>query len=88
MRHDRADEALRVLESLHTKKSAQPGLAQREFLQIKAQSDADDEAIRIHGKWQIITQATYRKRLILAFLIVCNVQSVGILVVISKSLNI
>jgi len=85
MRHGRQDEALRVLRSIHSGKNKEAGLAEREYTQIKAQSDADDQAIQMHGKYQLLTQATYRKRLIVGFLLVCNVQSVGILVVISMN---
>lgn len=84
IRHDRAAEALTILKSVHSSKGGDDSIAIREYTQICSQAEADQQAMREHGKWQLITQGTYRKRLIIAFAVILAVQSVGFLVVLSK----
>ena len=48
---------------------------------IKSQLDADHAAFETGGPWQIFTQKTYRKRLILGTMMAMGSQNVGILVI-------
>lgn len=56
-------------------------MGRREFELMSIQQIDDDEAIRLHGKWQLFTMATYRKRLAVAFFVIFSAQNTGVLVI-------
>jgi hypothetical protein len=86
MRYGREEEAFVVLASLHkTSNSSDENVAEREFQQIKLQSDADHAAVATHGKWQLFTDSSYRRRLVVGFGLVFFVQSCGFLVIFSTT---
>ena len=78
----RTGEALRVLCKLHhDPKDPQDEFAHRELSLIQKQLEADRIAFERDGRWQLFTVKTYRKRLILAFLLLLGGQNVGIIVI-------
>jgi hypothetical protein len=48
---------------------------------IKKQIHSDQLSLERDGRWQLFTKATYRKRLIMAFLLILGGQNVGILAI-------
>jgi hypothetical protein len=72
---------LHILCRLHRDKSdPEDHFAHRELGLIKKQLEVDRVALLTDGKWQIFTKKTYRKRLILAFMLLAGGQNVGVLV--------
>jgi predicted MFS family arabinose efflux permease len=55
--------------------------ARRELGLIKLQQDVDSTAIATDGRWQLITKPTYRRRLILAAMVMVGGQNTGVLVI-------
>ncbi|OCT49367.1 Sugar transporter family protein [Cladophialophora carrionii] len=81
-RHGRSAEAYELLRKLHHSASdPEDHFAQREFAQIERQQAADAAVLARDGKWQLFTTKTYRKRFILAFLVMAGGQNVGTLVI-------
>ena len=78
--HD--DEALEILCRLHhNKDDPQDTFAHQELLLIRNQI-ADDNKQRIEGgRWQILTEKTYRTRLVVALMTTVGSQNTGILVI-------
>lgn len=76
----RHEEALRVLRRLHDNDS-EDTFAHREVTLIQQQQAAELIEYERDGKWQLFTQPTYRKRLILATLLMMGGQNVGTLVI-------
>ncbi|KAJ5832274.1 hypothetical protein N7474_000585 [Penicillium riverlandense] len=78
----RHEEALQVLCRLHNQPDDQQGsfayqeleLIQERMLRDRAESDR-------YGKWQLFTQPTYRKRSILAAMVLAGSQNTGVLVI-------
>jgi len=72
---------LHILCRLHRDKSdPEDHFAHRELGLIKKQLEVDRIALLADGKWQIFTKKTYRKRLILALMLLAGGQNVGVLV--------
>ena len=79
----RDDEALQVLHRLHDHQDlsdAQNTFAQQELILIRQQIAEDQKQLHEGGRWQIFTEKTYRKRLILACMTTVGSQNTGILV--------
>jgi hypothetical protein len=79
----RGDEAkaLSILRRLHRDpKDPQDGFARQELALIHKQISQDKEQVQKQGRWQMITQETYRKRLILACVVIIGTQNTAILV--------
>ncbi|KAK5459528.1 hypothetical protein LTS15_003656 [Exophiala xenobiotica] len=75
-------QALHILCRLHRDKTdPEDHFAHRELGLIKKQLEVDRVALLTDGKWQIFTKKTYRKRLILAFMLLAGGQNVGVLVI-------
>ncbi|KAK4946199.1 hypothetical protein LTR10_014711 [Elasticomyces elasticus] len=78
----RDQEALQILCRLHHDKAdPEDHFAHRELGLIKKQLDADKAAVLADGKWQLFTKETYRKRMILALMLMIGGQNVGVLVI-------
>lgn len=80
--HDRSSDALTILIRLHH----DPGdpsdaFAHQELELIQAQLAADSEAIANDGRWQIFMVPTYRRRLVLAAMVMAGGQNTGVLVI-------
>jgi hypothetical protein len=56
-------------------------MGRREYELMAIQQAVDDEAVRVHGKWQLFTMPTYRKRLAVAFFVIFSAQNTGVLVI-------
>lgn len=66
----REDEALRVLCRLHRDSNdPQNSFARQELAEISIQITADKKAQQESGRWQIFTEKTYLKRVILALMV-------------------
>jgi hypothetical protein len=79
---DRDDQALDILTKLHhDKNDPVDHFARRELGLIKMQLDVDSIAIVTDGRWQLFTKPTYRRRLILACMILAGGQNTGVLVI-------
>ena len=77
----RDDEALQILCRLHRDaKDSQHTFAQQELVLIQQQIAKDEKQEREGGRWQILTEKSYRTRLILATITVIGSQNVGVLV--------
>jgi hypothetical protein len=79
----RDDEALRVLSRLHDHADSQDdqnSFAHQELVVIRQQIAEDQKQLHEGGRWQIFTEKTYRKRLILACMTTVGSQNTGILV--------
>jgi hypothetical protein len=79
----RGDEtkALSILRRLHRDpKDPQDGFARKELALIHKQITHDKVQVQEQGRWQMITQETYRKRLILACVVIIGTQNTAILV--------
>lgn len=76
------DKALAVLCRLH-RDTADPEnhFAQRELALIKMQEESDHTTSLTDGRWQLFSKPTYRRRLILALMLVAGSQNTGILVI-------
>ena len=82
MSRDRDQEAFEILRRLHRDlNDAGDSFAQRELNLIHKQIAEDNRALREGGKWQIFTQPTYRKRIVLSCLVVIGTQNTAVLVV-------
>lgn len=82
VRRGRVEEAFKVLCRLHhDANDDHDTFAHQELALISKQLDEDKKAIAEHGRWQILTLATYRKRLILAALLVIATQNTAVLVI-------
>lgn len=78
----KADKALHILCRLHHDANDSEDLfAKRELELIQKQFDIDHKAIEEGGRWQIFTQKTYRRRLVIAVSLLAGGQNIGILVV-------
>lgn len=78
--HDQ--KALEILCRLHRDvNDPQDHFAHRELDLIRNQHEFDKAAILADGRWQLFTQKTYRKRMILATMLILGGQNVGILVI-------
>jgi len=85
MRHDRQDAALEILRKLHGSSMLDGGhVYEREYEQIRLQSVADVEATKKYGKWQLFTDASYRKRLIVTTGLIFFGNGTGFLVIYSE----
>lgn len=74
----REDEALRVLCRLHRDASdPQNSFARQELAEISIQITADKKAQQEGGRWQIFTEKTYLKRVILALMVCVSALSVS-----------
>ncbi|KAK5053686.1 hypothetical protein LTR84_001647 [Exophiala bonariae] len=79
---ERDGEALEVLRRLHHDPSdPQDTFAHQELLLIRNQISDDNKQRNDGGKWQIIAQKTYRRRLIVALMTTIGSQNTGILVI-------
>jgi MFS family permease len=78
---DRDDEALAVLIRLHGGSGEGDDFARREIALIRIQFNYDKEQIIRDGRWQIFTKKTYLKRVLLALMVLCGSQDLGILVI-------
>ncbi|OQV02316.1 hypothetical protein CLAIMM_07534 [Cladophialophora immunda] len=82
LQRGRHDEAYMTLCKLHhDPNNAEDHFARREMALIERQQAADAAALAEDGKWQLFTAKTYRKRLILGFLIMAGGQNNGTLVI-------
>ncbi|KAH7000570.1 general substrate transporter [Ilyonectria destructans] len=82
IRKGRMEEAYRILTDLHKPRTPEEqGIADREFQQVKMQSELDNAEVLKHGQWQLFTDPGYRKRFFIGFGLVAFVQSCGILVI-------
>ncbi|KPM46386.1 hypothetical protein AK830_g167 [Neonectria ditissima] len=81
IRQGRFDEAYAILNTLHRKPNTDDDTVDREFQQMKLQTESDNAEVRKHGRWQLFTDAPYRKRFAIGFGLVGFVQSCGILVI-------
>lgn len=78
----RTEEALQVLRRLHRDASdAEDKFAHQELDLIQEQISADIAARNSGGRWQIVTEKTYRKRLVLSCMITIGTQNTGVLVI-------
>ena len=78
----REREALQILCRLHRDPSdPEDSFAHRELNLIRKQILEDNKALREGGRWQIFTEKTYLRRLILSCMIVIGTQNTGILVI-------
>ncbi|KAK6368175.1 hypothetical protein LTS17_009916 [Exophiala oligosperma] len=74
--------ALEILCRLHhDKHDPEDHFAHRELGLIRKQLEADRVALLTDGKWQLFTKQTYRKRFILALMLLVGGQNVGVLVI-------
>lgn len=79
---ERDDEALEILCRLHHDPSdPQDTFAHQELLLIRNQIADDNKQQKTGGRWQIVTEKTYRKRLIVALMTTVGSQNTGILVI-------
>ncbi|KEF51066.1 uncharacterized protein A1O9_12882 [Exophiala aquamarina CBS 119918] len=79
---DRDDEALKILRRLHHDPSdPQDSFARRELRLIHKQIALDNRALQEGGRWQLFTEPTYRRRIILSILVVVGTQNTAILVI-------
>lgn len=83
IRQGRADEAYQVLTKLHSTPREDSNIAEIEFEQMRLQTEADNAEVAKHGRWQLFTDANYRKRFFVGFGLVAFCQSCGILVIFS-----
>lgn len=82
MQHDRSEQAYGILCKLHHDPSdPEDHFARRELALIERQQAADATLLAKDGRWQLFTTPTYRKRLILAFLVMAGGQNNGTLVI-------
>jgi len=82
VQHGRSDQALKTLRKLHhDPNDPDDHFARRELALIQRQQSIDAANIERDGKWQLFTVKTYRKRIILGFLILAGGQNVGTLVI-------
>jgi hypothetical protein len=65
----------------HNANDPEDHFAHRELKLIKKQLEAGHAAIETDDRWQLFTKKSYRKRLILASMILAGGQNVGILIV-------
>ncbi|KAJ9638583.1 hypothetical protein H2204_004354 [Knufia peltigerae] len=65
----------------HDKHDPEDHFAHRELGLIRKQLEADRVALLTDGKWQLFTKQTYRKRFILALMLLVGGQNVGVLVI-------
>ncbi len=80
----RDEEVLKILCRLHhDRNDPQDTFAHQELSLIHQQIVEDKSQQEVHGKWQILTLKTCRKRLELACMIVIGTQNTGILVIAS-----
>lgn len=84
---NRTHEAWAVLGKLHDAKisSERSSFAKEELYQITHQVAEDQELARSETVWTLFTKASYRKRMICAFLVMFGSESTGILVVYNYS---
>ena len=79
---DQDDKALATLCRLHhDANDPSDRFARRELGLIKMQLDVDSTAIAMDGRWQLFTKPTYRRRMILAAMILAGGQNTGVLVI-------
>ncbi|KAI1624494.1 general substrate transporter [Exophiala viscosa] len=82
VQRQRNAEALKILCRLHHDPSdPEDTFAHRELNLIVKQLEQDRGAITGGGRWQLFTEKTYRKRLLLALMIAIGGQNAGILVI-------
>jgi cyanate permease len=78
----RDDEALMILRRLHhDANDPEDSFAHQELSSIREQTIRDNGAQQDHGQWQIFRLKTYRRRLILACMLVVGPQNTGVLVI-------
>jgi hypothetical protein len=77
----RPEKALEVLSKLHHDNEGNNAFARRELDLIREQIEADKLSWARDGRWQLFTLKTYRKRFILAFILLMGGQNVGVLVI-------
>ncbi len=78
----REQEALKILCRLHHDPTdPNDTFAHRELSIIHTQIIEDNKALKEWGRWQIFTQKTYRKRLILSCMVVMGAMNTGILAI-------
>jgi hypothetical protein len=78
----RRDEALEILSRLHRDRNdPENTFARRELALIRRQIEEDEIQRELQGRWQLITEPSYRKRLILGCVVVVATQNTGILVI-------
>jgi hypothetical protein len=77
-----SEKALNILQKLHhNQNDSNDHFARRELGLIECQNATDTANFENDGKWQLFTVKTYRKRIILAFLVMAGGQNVGTLVI-------
>ena len=82
MQHHRGEHAYAILRKLHhSPNDPDDHFARRELALIERQQAADAALLSEDGKWQLFTARTYRKRFILAFLVMAGGQNNGTLVI-------
>ncbi|EXJ91552.1 hypothetical protein A1O3_00100 [Capronia epimyces CBS 606.96] len=82
VQRDRGEQAYAILRKLHhDPHDPDDHFARRELALIQRQQAADAAVLAQDGKWQLFTAKTYRKRFILAFLIMAGGQNNGTLVI-------
>ena len=82
----RHDDALRIVQKLHhDKRDPSDAFAYNEFMQIKQQYEID-KANRVTWK-EMFTRPSYRKRLIIGFMVMFASQTTGTTVINSQSLS-
>lgn len=90
---NRIDEALKVMIRLHGGSSDDDEFARREVALIESQLLTDEELIISGGRWQILTQMTYLKRVAISLILILGTQNLGVIVIFNyqillfKSLN-
>lgn len=74
--------ALEILCKLHhDPQDIEDHFAHRELRFIKSQLAVDHQLITEHGRWQLFTIPTYRRRIILGFVLMMGGQNIGVLVI-------
>ncbi|KAH0837150.1 hypothetical protein AYO21_04611 [Fonsecaea monophora] len=82
LQRGRRDEAFKTLCKLHhDPNDTEEHFARRELALIERQQAVDAAVLAEDGKWQLFTAKTYRKRLILGFLVMAGGQNNGTLVI-------
>jgi hypothetical protein len=76
------EKALAILCKLHHDPAdIEDHFAHRELRFIKSQLKVDHQLITEHGRWQLFTIPTYRRRMILKFIPIMGGQNIGVLVI-------
>lgn len=82
MKRDNLAQASAILRRLHHDPTdPDDEFTHREMELIRKQITSDNLAWEADGRWQLFTIPTYRRRLVLAFLLLMGGQNVGILVI-------